>query len=271
MTPEEYKEEQKKRMSLYIVGNKDKNGNIIQRIYGRGDEYILYEIASSDINDAIKVWIDTKTETDSTGIIKKYNETRAKFVEVKGCLYKVVDKMSIKNRIAQILIHGMITSSDEANKQFDDLIHEIQKEYRDQFANRMRFVLSSLMVSLVLISFSIAGYHYQIGKGEDHLYNLIFVCAGGSVGGFFSITIGVNKLICEKDVEHWLYILYGFERISIAILAAVITYFAIRADLAFGICEKLKHPVVGYTIFAVAAGFSETLVPNLLTKLESKK
>jgi len=64
--------------------------------------------------------------------------------------------------------------------------------------------------------------------------------------------------------------IYAIERIFISIFASVIVYCAIRSNLAFGFVEKLPNPVVGYILFSIVAGFSETLVPNLLIKLESK-
>jgi|JI9StandDraft_1071089.scaffolds.fasta_scaffold227214_2 hypothetical protein len=49
MTPEEYKSEQQKRASALKVGSKDQSGYSIKKIYGRGDEYVIYEIDSPDV------------------------------------------------------------------------------------------------------------------------------------------------------------------------------------------------------------------------------
>ena len=270
MTPEEYKEAQKKRLDKFKIGEKDANGYIITKIFGRGDEYVVYEIETKDLVDSLKVWIDTRVEDDKAPI-NHYNSVRAKFSEVKGLLYKVVDKTTIKTIISHIIINGITGNPDAANKQFDDLVFQINKEYKEQFNNRMRLLISALFFSTLIIAYAIVTYYNGCYKNLEHIRNLIFVVAAGSVGGFFSVSIGVNKIVCEKDVNEWLYIVYGVERIIIALLASIIVYFAIQADLVFSVCKKMTNPLIGYVFFSILAGFSETLVPNLLIKLEKEK
>jgi hypothetical protein len=270
MTPEEYKEEQKLRIANYKVGEKEANGYTITKVFGRGDEYVVYEIDTKDLVDSLKVWIDTKVEEDKVPI-NHYNAVRAKFSEVKGLLYKVVDKTTIKTIISHILINAITGNPDKANTQFDDLVLQINKEYKEQFDNRLRLLISALLFSALLIGIAIFTYFNGCLKQHLHIRNLIFITAGGSVGGFFSISIGVNKIVTEKDVSVWLYILYGIERIVVAIMASTIVYFAIQADFVFSVCKKMENPLIGYVTFSILAGFSETLVPNLLTKLEKEE
>lgn len=270
MTPEEYKEEQKKRLAKFKVGEKDANGYSITKVFGRGDEYVVYEIDTKDLVDSLKVWIDTKVEEDKVPI-NHYNSVRAKFSEVKGLLYKVVDKTTVKTVISHILINAITGNPDKANIQFDELITQINKEYKEQFDNRLRLLISALIFAVILIALAVYTYYSNSFEQYYHIRNLIFVTASGSVGGFFSISIGVNKIVTEKDVSLWLYILYGIERITVAILAATIVYFAIQADLVFSVCKKMTSPLIGFVTFSILAGFSETLVPNLLSKLEKEK
>ena len=97
-----YKEQQKQDLAKYKIGEKDSNGYTITKIFGRGDEYVVYEIDTKDLVDSLKVWINTQIE-ENTVPIDNYNKVRAKFSEVKGLLYKVVDKTTTKTIIAQIL------------------------------------------------------------------------------------------------------------------------------------------------------------------------
>lgn len=265
-----YKEEQKQDLAKYKIGEKDSNGYTITKIFGRGDEYVVYEIETNDLVDSLKVWINTKIEEDTVPI-DNYDKVRAKFSEVKGLLYKVVDKTTTKIIIAQIIINAIRGSFAEANTQFDTLIQKIHKEYKEQFKNRMRLLLSALGLTILMVFIAVFTYYNGCYKKFEHIHNLIYVLAGGSIGGFFSLSIGLNKLVCEQDVDWWLYILYGLERITIALLASVIMYFAIKCDLAFGICKEMDNPLIGYVFFGILAGFSETLVPNLLTNIEKEK
>lgn len=220
--------------------------------------------------ESVKVYIDNVTVLDDSGIIKRYNSIRIKFVELKGLFYKVVDKTTIKTIVSQILVHGLAEKPEEANSQFDTLKIEINKDYKEQFANRLRLLFSSLTVSLILILFAILTYYNKWFYELPHIKNLIFIAAAGSIGGFFSLSSGLKKIVCEKDVNKYLYMIYGAERIIVAILASTIIYFAIKAEVIFGKCNTMNNPIIGYVLFAFLAGFSETLVPNLMTKLEKE-
>lgn len=270
MTPEEYKKEQQRKISALKIGSTDINGYHITKIFARGDEYVIYEIESKDLVESVKVYIDNVTELDDSGIIKRYNSIRIKFVELKGLFYKVVDKTTIKTIVSQILVHGLTEKPDEANNQFDNLKTEINKDYKEQFANRLRLLFSSLTLSLILILFATLTYYYKWFSEYIHIKNLIFIAAAGSIGGFFSLSLGLKKIVCEKDVDKILYIIYGSERIIISILSSTIIYFAIKAEVIFGKCNTMDNPIIGYVLFAFLAGFSETLIPNLMTKLEKE-
>lgn len=100
---------------------------------------------------------------------------------------------------------------------------------------------------------------------------LVFVVTAGSIGGFLSISRRLRSTVFEKDVNPSLYIIYGIERVFISIFGAIVTYFAIRSNIIFGMVKDLPEPVTGYIVFSVLAGFSETFISNLLIKLESEK
>ena len=269
MTPEEYKLEQQKRASAFKVGSKDQSGYTIKKIYARGDEYVIYEIETSDIVDSLKVWIDTIIENNNVPI-DYFVGIRENFTKAKNLLYKCVDKSATKAILADIVATAIESGPASANTQIAGLIQEINSEYEEQFKNRMRLLMSSLFIAAIFFCISLYTYLNKILVDYDHLRNLIFVAAGGSVGGFFSISIGINKIVSEKDVTKWLYFLYGAERIIISILAAGISYFAIQADLIFGLTKNLSNPIIVFIFFSILAGFSETLVPNILTKIEKE-
>ena len=59
-----YLAEQKKAFAEISVGAKDPNGNRIAKIYARGDEHIIYEVADVSPIESLKVYIHTKLEED---------------------------------------------------------------------------------------------------------------------------------------------------------------------------------------------------------------
>jgi len=269
MNAKEYKEKQKERMRNYVVGSKDFSGNIITKIFSKGDEYLVYEIKTKELSDSIKVLIDTEIEHDCKAP-ENFFAVREKFTKLKGLLYKVVDDTSIKARISHILSHAITGKPDEANILFDDLINEINMEYEKQSNHRIKYLLTTIAFIIIGIIGSI--YIYYCGLFYDHIHvrNLIFISAAASIGGFISITRRLQQMIFEKDVKPFLYVFYAAERMLIAISAGAVIYFAIKSNLIFGFVNALDKPIYGYLVFSVVAGFSETFIPNLLIKLEKK-
>lgn len=270
MTPEEYKEKQKDRINSYIIGSKDSSGNIIKRIFAKGDEYLIYEIKTDQISDSIKVLIDTKVEDDSRPLEYFYS-VREKFTKLKGLLFKVVDDTSIKARISHILSHAITGNPDEANKFFENLIEEINIEYKNQSNHRIRYLLTTMSILIIGILISIYIYYTDLFLDHIQLRYLILISTASSVGGFISVAGKLHRMVFEKDVNHLLYILYAVERILIALLAGVVIYFAIKSNLVFGFINTISKPIYGYLVFSAVAGFSETFVPNLLINLSKKE
>ena len=269
MTDEEkkYKEEQRKRMASLIVGSKDQSGNFITKILSKSDEYVIYEIKTKTLSESLRVQIDTEKENDKT-LIDLFNAVRVNFAKLKGLLYKVNDDTSIKTRIAHIISHALSGKADEANKQFDELIVEINKEYGEQFNHRLRYLLTILCATILLIGYSICNYYNDLYLEKIEIKHLIYMATAGAIGCFISVSRRLRKTIFEKDVKSILYIIYGLERVFISVFSSVIVYFSIKSNLVFGLANELDKPILAYIVFGIVAGFSETLVPNLLIKLE---
>ncbi len=269
MTPEQlkYKEEQQKRMKAFVVGGKDPSGNIITAILSKADEYVIYEIKTKVLSDSLKVQIDTLIEEDKVPI-DRFNQIRTNFAKLKGLLYKVNDDSSIKVRIAHIISHALSGKTEEANKQFNDLITEINSEYSKQFNHRLRYLVTNLVCTLALITYALKVYYEKRFIDFLQIRNMVFIVAAGSIGGFISVSRRLRETVFEKDVGSIMYIIYGLERVFISIFGSVIVYFAIKSNFVFGIVNKLEKPLYGFILFAIVAGFSETLIPNLLIKLE---
>ncbi len=271
MTEEQkkYKEEQRRRMSNYKVGGKDLSGNTITKVFSFADEYMVYEIQTKELADSIKVLIDSELEDDKQ-LGDRLNDIRANFSKLKGLLYKVNDDTSVKTRIAHIISHALNGKAEEANTQFNSLIVEINNEYSCQFNHRLRYLITILIFTFISISFSIYVYSNKLFFDVWEVRQLIFIATAGSIGSFLSVSRRLKDTVFEKDVNKYLYIAYGAERVFISVFGAVVLYFAMRSNLIFGIVNELAKPIYGYIVFSVVAGFSETLVPNLLIKLEQE-
>lgn len=270
MTAEEYKQRQQEKMKSFIVGSKDTTGNTITKIFSKGSEYVIYEIETKVLSDSIKVIIDTVKEED-TAPLEYFYAVREKFTKLKGLLYKVIDDTSIKARIGHILSHAITGKPTEANNQFDSLMCEIETEYRNQSKHRVKYLLTT--ISFLVFGIIASLLVYSIGLFYDliHIRYLIFISTAASIGGFISITRRLRQMVFDKDVSSYLYIFYACERMLIAISAGVVIYFGIQSNLIFGLVNNFDKPIYGYILFSIVAGFSETLIPNLLINLEKKE
>jgi hypothetical protein len=99
---------------------------------------------------------------------------------------------------------------------------------------------------------------------------LVRVATCGAAGGFLSVAIGIRKLDIDPDTRWWVNAYYGLIRLSIAIVSAVILWLLIKAKLVLQpvFSGDASQDAFALLAFATVAGFSETLIPNILRRTE---
>jgi hypothetical protein len=102
--------------------------------------------------------------------------------------------------------------------------------------------------------------------------DLVRVATCGAAGGFLSVAIGVRKLDIDPDAQLWVYAYYGLIRLTIAIISAMVLYSLIKAGLVLQpmFAGETDRGMFALYAFATAAGFSETLIPNILRSAEDR-
>jgi hypothetical protein len=91
------------------------------------------------------------------------------------------------------------------------------------------------------------------------------VCS--SIGGFLSVSLGSQSQKIDLHDSPELNFFSGITRIVIAMICGVILYFLIQAEFVFSFIKHGQESY-GYIIVFFLSGFSEKLVPNLLTRLD---
>lgn len=252
------------------IGKKDFNGNLINKIHSRYEHFVIYEIQGVAGLDCLKFHLDID-ESDSKGNLGDFNKVMTKYSELKAVIYKIQNEVFIKSRIANIVSIGLNGDVNGAVIQFQRLIDEINREYDSLFVHRLKYLVSALAFCSVLVVMAVSAY---LQSGQNWLppiiCHLCYVTAGAGIGGFLSVSARLKKMTFEQDVSGLTFIAYGVERMFIAVFAGVIVYFAIRANLIAGMVRDLPNPLYGYVVLSIAAGFSETLIPNLLIKIEQR-
>jgi hypothetical protein len=93
---------------------------------------------------------------------------------------------------------------------------------------------------------------------------LLKYIAATCVGGVFSITYSVKKILFESEPNLAYYLVIGFERLLLSILAGLIIFVGIKSKILFG--DLIVSNFYASLFTGFIAGFSESFIPNLLNK-----
>lgn len=268
---EEYKNEQRARLAKMVVGAKDKSGNEITKIFSCGDEYVIYEISNVSEAESFRVLIDTEIESDPKGLIGRFEEIKEDLVSFRSILFKGVHDKSVKHQAANAVstaIRGDVKKSKEI---FKGIADRVTREY--QAIQRGRIFYLSGAFSLAVF-FSIIAIVFYIFREHENVKSILeikyisYVVAFSGLGGVLSVCINIKNIEFERDSAWYLFCVYGVQRIIIASLCGVMSYILIRGDFIFTFILKADNSTLGIMAVCAAAGFSETLIPNALKKIE---
>lgn len=168
----------------------------------------------------------------------------------------------LDRRVADALItalEGDVTNASE-------LLAEIRNEVTADRKSRARFLyllsasIASLILSLVLIIVGLIRPSMIIGYGV----------AGGILGAFFSISLGIRSRTIRTDL-HWR---DNASDAVLRIIVGTIASFVIVCLYRMGFVNWLRFPeAIPYWmpnfVLGFIGGFSERMIPDLLNKVES--
>ncbi len=134
---------------------------------------------------------------------------------------------------------------------------------------RLEYQTGSLaMTLLALVGFLVVAPPLLSNQDGSSFSPLLLaqVAACGGLGGFLSVAIGIRRVEIDPDA-HWIVNgLAGALRIVIAVIGSIFVYCAIASELILGNLS-LQASTAGIFAISIAAGFSETFVPNVLQQV----
>lgn len=230
-------------------------GKKIKTIYASSDNYIFFR----------KRWHDQLSvqwhEIDETCL----NPINPMISEIIG----LIDKKNQKKynyQITSAYIQCINNHSQSAIEILEKLKVQINREIIQQ--SKIRYLFFSIIFLLFNTFLSIILFYnkniYDFGPFKEYFTVATF----GSYGGFISILYKINKLNFEEESEKKLLFFLAISRCFIAMLSSIIIYVLIKSNILLGVLNDVKNMYVFY-IFSVVAGFSETFVPDLLSKVEN--
>ena len=242
-----------------IKGGKDQRGREILDVYWSTRDYVIFKHPSgisphfSDDEQLAKQQRSAYSDIGPT--LSKVNALRS------GLTAKTE---SIDREIARAVSQALDGHIDNA-RVILDAVRERLLGLRSA-KGRLQYQCSAFVL-MVLVSLVIWGYGV-IGHLDNQpaLVMLLQVALCGAVGGFLSISMTIRTLDIDPDADWKVNAIAGASRIIIALIGSVFVYFAVKSGLVLGSLNLFAHPEGVYTL-AIASGFSETLVPNILSRV----
>jgi hypothetical protein len=255
----------------HSIGGIDKHGNTIKYIYSSSYFHVLYEI-DGPIEQSFISFIDRGTPI-AEQYFENLNTIKHKLNELKGVLYKCGNDDVVRNRRGTITALGLINPQ-EAIEQLVDLINDINKNYREGFEKKIFYLGGAFFMLLLFCTISFIIRVKAIGGSIDSKFEtlelIFYILTSGVIGGFISVSYKLKLVVFEQGISRYYFLAYGIERLVISVLASMVLFFAIKANVIFGFVKDAPNPFYGYIFLSILAGFSETLIPDLLIKIEKQ-
>ncbi len=269
---ETYLRDQKQKIEGIRVGEICPAGCKITKIFARGDEYVIYEIESNNPIESIRVYIHTKIEENETPI-QNFNKAKDSFDRIKSILFKYSADTSYKQRAASALVVAIRGSTEEANTIFEKIETDAKADFTQRVLGRLYYLIGALILCTVLCATALISY---INRDEKFfteniaILNFCYAASYAAIGGLFSVSLKAKDIWAQQAIDHWMYGVYGAERLIISAIAGIITYTAIKSGIIFSFAETTKTAPYMTLSICFLSGFSESLIPNYMGRLEKE-
>ncbi|OJU95084.1 MAG: hypothetical protein BGO19_02350 [Acinetobacter sp. 38-8] len=253
-------------ISKIKVGEIDESNNKIVQVYSKYNEYAIYEIDHEDINHRMRVIIDGHLDETELLITTRFRKVKQKYIQAIGMLPNSPNLEMLKRRIAHTL-SSCLSSDIDGEKEFNELIKTIQLEHGKLVVNRAIYLFPIFLMTLISFGFSFYQYNiFELNKSISELNYLGCLFLSVSIGASISLLMNATKLNFEEYSLKRYYLILGLERIFLAFSAGCAAYVCIQAGLLFP--EFTKNSIWGIMVALTIVGFSESLIPSFLTKIE---
>jgi len=175
---------------------------------------------------------------------------------------------SIDREIARAVYQCLEGDLKKAGETLDSVSLRLQNLINIQ--GRLQYQISCLVTVLAFAMIYFAIRYFSNDKADNPLsiLRLASVAICGALGGFLSISIGLQKLAIDPDADQRINAIAGASRIVIAMIGSIFVYLMIVSRLLLTGLNLLDSDAGIYAI-SMAAGFSGKLVPDILRRLSN--
>ncbi len=253
------------RLEEYVPGNVDKNGEVIEKVLSRGKACVIYETPV-----ALRVEIDSDA-----------SQTNFNYVQILPLLTRVrnlqagrfASSDSLKAEIARAVLVALNGKLEDAKQMFTAQRRRLVALHN--LHGRLEYLGAGVAVALLLGIVVTVAWLFHVPAPptptgpEAGALLLLKVAWAGTLGGVMSVYLGIRKIDIETESTWILHAIVGASRIVFALCAAILAYFAVGAVSQFLGLNPAGNEAALFTL-GIAAGFSETWVPNLMRALQHR-
>jgi hypothetical protein len=234
------------------IGDKDGSGRQVQFIHAKDVEHLIYETTEGQI--VIKGDLSLANHPGLNKLLTQIGDL-------------VSHSPSLKKKYNSSRAHAMKVFLDGDAKTAHDLLRDVLEDMTRYLTRRAKLAYQAGAAILMLLSLIALPISRTLGSYEQLGPRLCFAIIFSSMGGFLSVAIGIDKVRVDLQNSLLVNTLYGSLRILIAMISGIMVVFFIEAKIMLSFLKDTSN-VFGFVIAAFFAGFSETLIPNLMHKLD---
>ncbi len=233
-----------------ILGKKSKH------IYSATETYIVYTLKSDP---------HMLHYTYSDSIISPLSLISAKVVEIDS----TISRLYSKKRYVGLKAKAYIECFEGKPQNGLDILNQIKSLADKDFNHQIKITYLLWTLALILFNTAVCLFLYYTKDQVDYgpFYQYYIIATFGSFGGFLSTINKINKLDFKEEDSKVLLIFLAISRIFLSMLASIVIYVLIKSNILLGILNNVENVYVFY-IFSVAAGFSETFIPDILKRIQ---
>lgn len=248
------------KLNEVVKGGEDQRGRPILDIYWSTKDYVIFRhstgISPHFSDDELRAENQRKAYGKIGPMLSEVNALRS-------CM--TIKTSSIDREIARAVSQAL----DENIQSAQAILVTVKKRLLGLISikGRLQYQLSALVfILLSALLYWLAGGWFTAPAAGGTWQIIMLVALCGAVGGFLSVSMSIRKLEIDPESDWKVNALAGASRIVIAVIGSVFIYFAIKSKLILGNIDLLSQ-LEGLYAVAIAAGFSESLVPNVLKKV----
>jgi hypothetical protein len=260
------------------VGFEFEKGRTVLHVFNRTDDYVIFEIKET----GQITYRTTSSFPDNTGQIDLLLDKVEYYLDDSIGKYYIWNKLvSHKNlwneyRNTMADVYFLCLDAKEGNiETAKGLLNSIAPELEENTYShsKLYYLLPCLFAVSIAVWVSLCCKHHTIHLDPESKH-MIYMITFGGIGGLFSVAININKHQEKVNRLIGAHVLAGVFRMLIAMMSGLIIYVFFKSKLIAignGVAtgnEAYDH-FANYMV-AIVAGFSESLVPNLIRKTEAK-